>query len=549
MAHVNILELGAALLGCQSPARYAGGEIGRRAKRAAALRAVFAFPDLYEIGMSNNALKIIYNRLNDIDDVSCDRVFAPAPDFEALLCEKNIPLYGLDTGIPLCDVDILLFTISYELCATTILAMLAAGRVPLRSAERGKSDPIVIAGGPCASNPLPFSPFFDGFWIGEAEGTPSGGMEDGNFFELASALRDAKKRGAERAELLLIIEAHPSVWTAKKPNAHRAIDRDFGSRPPRQAIFPLPSLRVAQEHGTVEIMRGCPNGCRFCHAGVWYKPARQKNPEHIEAEVAMLVREGYREISLASLSSGDYKGIESLVDRLVTLYDGQRVSFQLPSLHVSTLSLELLDKISSVRKGGLTFAVESPLDAVQLSINKRVTLEMVCALLLQAKKSGYKSAKFYFMIGLMDKEASFEAEAIVDFINEAAKRARMRFSVSVGVFIPKPHTPFQWKAQLEPEPARHALFFILDTLKKQGHKVSVHDSFCSYLEGIIARGDERVAGIIEPAYKQGCRLDAWNEYFNRNIWQSIVEENAALAAGFTGARSTDSALPWDGIKK
>ncbi|GMO29148.1 MAG: hypothetical protein Pg6A_17180 [Termitinemataceae bacterium] len=264
------------------------------------------------------------------------------------------------------------------------------------------------------------------------------------------------------------------------------------------------------------------------------------------------MREGFREISLASLSSGDYDDLEPLVERLNNRYSDERVSFQLPSLHISTLSLGILEKISRIRKSSLTFAVESPLDALQLALNKQVTLNTVCEMLTLSKKYGYKSAKFYFMIGLLgvlqDSQPNTEAQAIIKFIEAASKQTRMRFSISVGVFIPKPHTPFQWAEQLKPDGAKEALFNVLGTLKKQGHKVSVHDSLCSFLEGIISRGDERAALLVEEAFEEGCRLDAWSEHFKRDVWLRVIEKNAALVKEYSCAREPGKPLPWEGIK-
>jgi radical SAM superfamily enzyme YgiQ (UPF0313 family) len=342
--------------------------------------------------MSNQALRILYNRLNRIPGVSCDRAFAPAPDFEALLREHQVPLYGLDTGISLKDVDILCFTLGYELGITGVLTMLDAAAIPLHAAERTGADPIVIMGGPCVSNPRPYERFIDAFWIGEAE--------DG-FFELTEKLAAMKQAGEGRGSLLATVTAHPSVWTAGKSGAARAIDTGFARREADAAVFPVPSMKVVQHHGAVEIMRGCPNGCRFCHAGIWYRPMRQKDAAVVAAEAgAFINRGGYREISLSSLSSGDYRHIGGLLESLNHTYAAAHISFQLPSLRVSTFSLPILESISTVRKSGLTFAVETPNDAWQLALNKEVGRDNVVAIIREDRKNGWRGVKFYLMIGL-----------------------------------------------------------------------------------------------------------------------------------------------------
>jgi radical SAM superfamily enzyme YgiQ (UPF0313 family) len=551
--YIDPLEtLGPRLLTVEKPARYVGGEYGSMTGEVrekcpppggdAVLRTLIAFPDLYEIGMSNQAFRIIYNRLNKIPGISCDRAFAPAPDFEALLREQGLPLYGLETGISLKDLDILMFTLGYELGITGVLAMLDVSGIPLHAAERGGEDPVVIMGGPCVSNPLPYAAFIDAFWIGEAEA---------GFFDLAAALALLKQGGAGRAELLARISAHPSVWTRGKERAVRAIDGDFDSRPAEAAVFPVPSMKTVQLHGAVEIMRGCPNGCRFCHAGFWYRPMRQKPVDTILEEAAAFInRGGYRELSLSSLSSGDYVPIDRLVEQLNRNFSGRHISFQLPSLKVSSFSLSLLEKISETRKSGLTFAVETPEEAWQLVINKVVSRENVLAILREAKRRGWRGAKFYFMIGLPVEGAdpgegrgqgpadeTGEEHRIAEFVAGLGREAGMNFHINVGIFVPKPHTPFEQVPQIRAEEARRKLNYIRSRLKPLGHKVSVPDPLISTIEGILSRGDERAGPLIQAAFQRGCRLDAWAEFCRKDLWEAELAARKDLVEEIQGGKN------------
>ncbi|MCL1836906.1 MAG: TIGR03936 family radical SAM-associated protein [Treponema sp.] len=537
--------MGAGLLGVEKPARYCGGEYGRLAKKESAFQTLIAFPDLYEIGMSNQAFRIIYNNLNNISGISCDRAFAPAPDFENLLRDRGLPLYGLDTGISLKSLDLLLFTLGYELGFSGILAMLDVSGIPLRCEGRGEDDPLIIAGGPAVSNPLPYSAFVDAFWIGEAEA---------GFFDLAAELREIRQNGGGRAALLERIAGHPHVWVRGKEKAYRAVDADFAKREDPPSVFPVPGMKTVQHHGTLEIMRGCPNGCRFCHAGYWYRPMRQKNRAALVREAeAFIILGGYREMSLSSLSTGDYNGIGDLVDDLNARFSARHVSFQLPSLRVSTFSLSLLEKISQTRKSGLTFAVETPLDFWQMAINKQVAEDSVVEILHEAKRNGWRGAKFYFMIGLPvppppDVQGGVsEEEAIVHFICNVSRRTSMHFNINVGIFVPKPHTPYQWARQLGSETAAAKLAFIRSRLKTKGHKVSASDSLVSMIEGILSRGDERAGDLAEAAFRAGSRLDAWQEFINREAWQGVIETNAALVGNFLGAKDPATPPPWQSI--
>jgi len=536
-----VKDLGSLLLTVDKPSRYTGGEAGRLANKDDIFKTIIAFPDLYEIGMGNQALRIIYNFMNGIKDISCDRAFAPAPDFEKLLREKNLPLYGLDTGIALCSVDLLMFTIGYELGLNGVLTMLDVSGIPIRCAQRNDNHPVVMAGGPAVSNPVPFSPFIDAFWIGEAEA---------GFFELAKELKDLKKAGKGRGDILEKLASHPNIWVKGKEKAVRAIADEF---PKDAAVYPIPSMKIIQNHGAVEIMRGCPNGCRFCHAGFWYRPQRQKDMELIISQAQEMIKKGgWHEISLSSLSSGDFSGIEELVDELNNRFKDSHISFQLPSLKVSGFSLSLLEKISVTRKSGITFAVETPKDAWQMSINKEVTRESVIAIIHEARKRGWKQAKFYFMLGLPEpaqrketESASLCEEEIVSFIADVGRATRMHFNINIGIFIPKPHTPYQWASQIDSETAENKLSFIRSKLKPLGHKVSISDTLISRIEGLLSRGGEKAGELCEDAWRAGSRLDPWSEFINREKWLEIFEKNSDYIAALFSGKS--GSLPWDVI--
>lgn len=529
----------------QSPSRYIGGEYGiiikPHTENDPNFNYVTAFPDLYEIAMSNLAIKIIYNGLNAIDGVRCERVFAPDIDFENLLKETNIPLYTLETGMPLNKVDMIGFSIGYELGITEVLAMLETGKIHLLADERSEEEPIVVCGGCGVTNPAPTSDFFDAFIIGEAE--PA-------LFNLVKELKDLKNSGASRKDLLACMESKPFVWTKnKKTIARRAVQNNFGLVPSVPSWFPLATNKPVQDHGVVEIMRGCPNGCRFCHAGIYYRPMRVKALNLIIEEVDHLVFDaGYREISLNSLSSADFPDVAGLLDIMNERYKGYNVSFQLPSLKVNSLSLDLLEKLSTVRKSGLTFAVETPDEMSQLSLNKEVYSNHLEEIILEAKKRGWSSAKFYFMIGLpLEIE---EEKAIVDFMLDLQRKTRIQCNVNVGVYIPKPHTAYERVKQIDIETAKKKIDYLYENLPRGKFKLGRHNFNATVLEGLLSRGDRRAGKVILNAYRKGARFDAWDDYLRKdyNLWEeAFAEADYNVMEWIYRDWSDDEELPWSGV--
>ena len=533
------------LLLVNNPARYCGGEyhLGSKDPSKADLHVAVCFPDLYEIGMSNHAMRIIYDLFNRMDGVFCDRVFAVAPDFEKLLREKGLYLYTLDEKRPLKDLDLLAVSLGYELCATNILQVLDLGGIPLHAEDRKDGDPIVIMGGPASTNPLPFSRFLDFTYIGEAEN----GMQ-----EIIDIIRSGKEEGKSRAEIIDSLKQLDFLWYEGKQLAVRRIDYHFTDIEDKLFhYYVVPGFQVAQDNGIVEIMRGCPNSCRFCHAGQYYKPYRQKSQDVILRQVDQNVHQfGFREVTLSSLSSGDYPHIKELIQNLNNLYTAEHVSFSLPSLKVSTFNLDVLEQLSEVRRSGLTFAIETPVTDWQKSVNKIVDVNTIIDIISVAKQRGWKLAKFYFMVGLPFVDRAVENQAIVDYLAKIWDATHVRMHINVGTFVPKPHSPYQWAPQLTVEQSYEQL----STLKKMvtaripGTKLSYHEPFTSFIEGLVSRGDARFSSVLENVYRKGARLDAWDEYLNKDAWRQAVQEagydcESPIVQGF----DVEDKLPWDSV--
>ncbi len=530
----------------QKPGRYTGGEYGSVIKKEKTnLDIVVSYPDLYEIGMANLSIKILYSLFNSIEGVRCERVFAPAPDMEEELRKENVPLFSLETKRSIKNFDIIAFSIGYELTLTNILNILDLGGIHPLKKRRGETDPIVIAGGPAITNPIPFSPFIDCFFLGEAEEW---------ILETFPILANMKKNGATKQKILNEILSHRSIWSDnKEKKALKGLWKGFTQHTSPEMI-PIPNIKITQDHGVVEIMRGCPNICRFCSATIFYRPYRQKTFSTILHEVEKnIFRYGYNEITLSSLSTGDYRNILELIKLLNKRFKNIGISFSLPSLRIDSLSLEIFNEISTVRKSGLTFAVETPLSDWQKSINKSIQFDKIVEILKKAKMLGWKLAKFYFMIGLPVTENGTnnldrEVVAISDFVNELYKQVKINLNINISTFVPKAHTPFQWAPQINEQDALDAFSRIKQQIKYRAIKIKYHSPFLSFLEGILSRGDLRAGLLFYKAFLAGARLDAWEDYLNRELWKGVIEnENWDVAAETYRARELHEKLPWENI--
>ncbi|MEA2014417.1 MAG: TIGR03960 family B12-binding radical SAM protein, partial [Thermodesulfobacteriota bacterium] len=529
----------------QKPGRYIGGEINSIRKNWEKCRLSFAlaFPDTYEIGMSHLGLQIFYSVLNNDPQIAAERVYAPWPDMEALMRANNIPLTSLESSVPLSKFDIVGFSLQYELSYTNVLNMLELGCVPIYSRDREEGAPIIIAGGPCVFNPKPMAPFFDAFVVGEGEEV---------ILEISHALISGKERGCRRSGLLELLSVIEGIWVPSlhgmKKKIKKRIVADLGRwRVPSTPIVPI--VKTVHDRITLEIARGCTRGCRFCQPGMVWRPVRERSIDALE-EMAeeMLSSTGHNEVSLLSLSSGDYSHIEYLLTSLMNQYYEKRVAIALPSMRVETLTEKLIEQIKRVRKTSFTLAPEAGTQRLRDVINKGNTEEALLATSRKVFDAGWKSIKLYFMIGL-PSETQEDLEGIVDLAYKVLREGnnRRQVTVSISTFIPKPFTPFQWQRQISIDEIREKQDFLKKNIRHKNLKLKWHDKKMSFLEGLMARGDKKISDLVAKAFYAGCRFDGWSDRFQSDIWKRAIDDLGINVNDYLGERDIKDVLPWDNI--
>lgn len=548
------------------PARYIGDEFNIQIKNweSTDLKVVLAFPDLYEIGLSHLGLRILYELINSAPGMLAERVYAPWFDYQKLLRTHGLRLHSLENKQPLADFDVIGFSLQYELSYTNILTMLSLSEIPLFSRERTKG-PIVIGGGPCAFNPEPLADFFDLFFIGEAEEV---------FLDILTKIRIWNKSGAAKEVLFTELEQISGVYipahfqvdyrsdglidriVPKTANAPiRAVVRDF-----EQANYPqkwlVPYIDIVHDRITYEIQRGCSQGCRFCQAGFIYRPVREKSPQTIIPAIKDLVANtGYEEISLTSLSSTDYSQIGTLIGETCSCFTPLRVNVSLPSLRIDSFSVDLAAKFQSSHKSSLTFAPEAGTDRLRQVINKRVSDADLLNSATAAFKAGWQKLKLYFMIGL-PTETESDLEGIVQLAGEVVKigkqfypkRNALRITISISTFVPKAHTPFQWRRQIGVTETITKLHYLQEKLCGRYLELSWHNPLMTKLEGIMARGDRRLGQAILTAWQNGAQFDSWGEQFNFELWSKAFRETGIDPDNYTRSRAYDEILPWSHLQ-
>lgn len=553
------------------PGRYIGGEYGQTLKDKAKVKTRFAFcfPDSYEIGMSNLGIRILYGVLNNIDDVWCERVYAPWEDMEAEMRKNNIPLWAVESGDKLLDFDFVGFTLQYELCYSNVLNMLELANIPLLTKDRDDSMPIVIGGGPCSYNAEPIADFFDLFFIGEGEeavceivALHQKMKEDGTYTRKDFLHEAAKIEGFYVPSLYDVsynedgtVKAYTPKYDDIPIKIRKRIIKDLD-----KVYFPdklvMPYIETVHDRTMLEVYRGCIRGCRFCQAGMIYRPIREKSPEVLNKQAKCLFENtGYDEISLVSLSISDYSKINELTDDLLKWTDENMVSLSLPSLRADSFTKELMDKISTVRTGGITFAPEAGTQRLRDAINKNLYEEDLLKACDVAFKAGKTQVKLYFMMGLPTEEKEdldgihALAKRVVDtyYANpDRPKGKSPKVTISAACFIPKPFTAFQWEKQEDMDTLLEKQQYILSTITDRKVKFNYHDAKVSRLEAVFARGDRKLCNVILEGHKAGLKFDAWDEYFDYEKWMSVFEKCGIDPAFYANREfGKDEVLPWD----
>ncbi len=564
------------LLKVDKPARYIGGEVNSvmKDKNEVDIRFAMCFPDVYEIGMSHLGIQILYDMFNQREDVWCERVYSPWPDLDKVMREENIPLFALESQDPIREFDFLGITIQYEMCYTNILQILDLSQIPLRAADRTEEDPLVMGGGPCTYNPEPLAPFFDLFYIGEGETV---------FYELLDAYKEYKKAGRSKKEFLERAAEIPGIYVPafydtqykedgtiasflpNNPHAKEKIEKQVvmnltDTYYPKAPVVPF--IKATQDRVTLEIQRGCIRGCRFCQAGMIYRPTRERNVDFLkETARQILDNTGYEEISLSSLSSSDYSRLPELINYLIEECSERKVNISLPSLRIDAFSLDVMSKVQDIKKSSLTFAPEAGSQRLRDVINKGLTQEVILEGAARAFAGGWTRVKLYFMLGL-PTETEEDMKGIAHLAEEIAKKyyeipkeqrhGRCQIVVSTSFFVPKPFTPFQWAGMFRKEDYLDKAHVVKEEIKAQLNQKSIkynyHEADVTVLEGILARGDRRVADVPENVYRKGAIFDAWSEYFRYDAWLEAFKEEGIDPEFYTlRERPLDEIFPWDFI--